>query len=139
MKIQSILTKDPHVISPDAMICEAARLMKQHDIGMLPVCGGERLVGSITDRDLAIRAVAGGRDPLKTPISEIMTPSVFWCYDDQEIEEAAHLMEEKQIRRLPIVNRQKRLVGIISLGDLALRSKDNLLAEEVLECVSEPA
>jgi CBS domain-containing protein len=139
MKIKNILTKDPQVISPDAMICEAARLMKQHDIGMLPVCDGERLVGSVTDRDLTIRGVADGCDPLNTRVAEVMTPGIFWCYDDQEIEEVAQLMEEKQIRRLPIINRKKRLVGIVSLGDLALRAEDNLLAEEVLECVSEPA
>jgi CBS domain-containing protein len=138
MKIRDILTKDPHVIRPDAMICEAARMMKESDIGMLPVCDGRSLVGSVTDRDLAIRGVAGGCDPLSTKVSEVMTPNVFWCYDDQEIEEAAQLMEEKQIRRLPIVNREKRLVGIVSLGDFALRSQNERLTEEVLECVSEP-
>jgi CBS domain-containing protein len=139
MKIRDILTKNPHVVRPDAMISEAAKMMKQHDIGMLPVCSGHQLVGSITDRDLAIRAIAEGRNPLATKVSDIMTPNVFWCYDDQELEEAAQLMEEKQIRRLPIVNREKRLVGIISLGDFALRSQNDRLAEEVLECVSEPA
>lgn len=138
MKISDMLTKDPHVIRPDAMICEAARMMKQHDIGMLPVCDGQRLVGSITDRDLTVRAVADACDPLSTRVRDIMTPNVFWCYDDQDIEEAAQLMEEKQIRRLPIINRDKRLVGIISLGDLALRTQNERLAEEVLECVSEP-
>ena len=139
MKICDILTKDPQVVRPDAMISEAAKMMKQHDIGMLPVCDGHRLVGSITDRDLAIRAIAEGRNPLSTKVSDIMTPNVFWCYDDQDLEEAAQIMEEKQIRRLPIVNREKRLVGIVSLGDFALRSQNDRLAEEVLECVSEPA
>jgi CBS domain-containing protein len=138
MKIKDILTKDPHVIRPDAMICEAAKMMKQCDIGMLPVCDGQRLMGSITDRDLTIRAVAEGRDPLSTRVKDVMTPNVFWCYDDQNLEDAAQLMEERQIRRLPIVNRRKELVGIISLGDLALRSNNERLAEEVLECVSEP-
>jgi len=139
MKIRDILTKNPHVVRPDAMISEAAKMMKQHNIGMLPVCDGQRLVGSITDRDLAVRAIAEGRNPLATKVSDIMTPNVFWCYDDQELEEAAQLMEQKQIRRLPILNREKRLVGIISLGDFALRSQNDRLAEEVLECVSEPA
>jgi CBS domain-containing protein len=139
MKIKDMLTRDPHVVGPEAMITEAAKMMKQHDIGMLPVCDGQRLVGSITDRDLTVRAVADGRDPRSTKVGDVMTPSVFWCYDDQGIEVAAQLMEEKQIRRLPIVNRDKRLVGIISLGDLALRSHNEQLAEEVLECVSTPA
>ena len=138
MKVSDILTRDPRVIRPDAMICEAAIMMKECDIGILPVCDGEWLVGSITDRDLAIRAIAKGCDPLKTRVKDVMTPNVFWCYDDQSIEEAAQLMEEKQVRRLPIVNRDKRLVGIISLGDIALRSQNDRLAEEVLECVSEP-
>lgn len=113
-------------------------MMKQCDIGMLPVCDGKRLVGCITDRDLAVRATAEACDPLKTRVKDVMTPNVFWCYDDQNIEDAAQLMEEKQVRRLPIINRDKRLVGIISLGDLALRSQNDQLAEEVLECVSEP-
>jgi CBS domain-containing protein len=139
MKISQILTKNPEVISPDARICEAARLMREHDIGMLPVCDGERLVGSITDRDLAIRAVADGCDALSTKVRDIMTPEVFWCFDDAELEEVARLMEEKKIRRLPIINHKKRLVGIVSLGDLAVRSKNASLTEEVLECVSEPA
>ena len=114
-------------------------MMKQHDIGMLPVCDGQRLVGSITDRDLTVRAMADARDPLSTKVRDVMTPSVFWCFDDQGIEEAAQLMEQKQIRRLPIVNRDKQLVGIISLGDFALRSQNEQLAEEVLESVSTPA
>jgi CBS domain-containing protein len=120
------------------LICEAAIVMKQCDIGMLPVCDGEQLVGTITDRDLAIRATADGCNPLRTSVKNVMTPNVFWCYDDQNIEEAAQLMEEKQVRRLPVVDRDKRLVGIISLGDFALRSQDDRLAEEVLEGVSEP-
>ncbi len=138
MKLRSVLTKDPHVISPEAMICEAAKMMQQYDVGMLPVCDGQRLVGVLTDRDLAIRAVAEGADPLLTKVKEVMTPSVCWCFEDQDLEDAAKIMEEKRIRRLPIVNRGKRLVGIISLGDLALRADNEHLTEEVLECVSEP-
>ena len=139
MKLRAILTRDPHVIRPDAMICEAAKVMKDYDVGMLPVCDGERLVGSLTDRDLAIRAVAEGADSLSTKVKEVMTSNVCWCFEDQDLEDAAKIMEEKQIRRLPIVNRGKRLVGIISLGDLALRADNEHLTEEVLECVSEPS
>jgi CBS domain-containing protein len=138
MKIKDILTKDPQVIGPDAMICEAARMMKQCDVGMLPVCDGERLVGAITDRDLAIRAVAEGADPLRTKVEEVMTSGICYCFEDQDIEEVAHLMEDKQIRRMVVLNRDKRLTGIVSLGDFAVRSKDEHLTEEVLECVSQP-
>lgn len=139
MKLTDILTKDPQVISPEAMICEAALKMAKCDIGMLPVCDGDRLVGAITDRDLVIRAVAKGYDPLKTKIREVMTPGICWCFEDQELEEVAQLMEEKQIRRIAVLNRNKRLVGIASLGDFALRSKDEHLTEKLLECVSQPA
>jgi CBS domain-containing protein len=139
MKVQDILTKDPEVIRPDASICEAARKMKECDIGMLPVCDGERLVGAITDRDLSIRAVAEGRDPNATKVSDVMTPGISYCFEDQELGDAAKVMEEKQIRRLPVLNRSKRLVGIVSLGDFAVRSEEDRLTEQVLECVSEPA
>jgi CBS domain-containing protein len=139
MKLKDILTKNPQVISPDAMICEAGRLMKQYDIGMLPVCDGERLVGAITDRDLAVRAVADGHDPLKTNVKDVMTAGICWCFEEQSLEEVAKLMEEKQIRRIAVLNRNKRLVGIASLGDFALRSKDERLTDELLQCVSQPA
>jgi CBS domain-containing protein len=138
MKVQDILTKSFEVIRPDASICEAALKMKDCDIGMLPVCDGERIVGAITDRDLSIRAVAEGRDPNTTKVSDVMTPGVSYCFEDQELGEAAKVMEEKQIRRLPVLNRSKRLVGIVSLGDFAIRSEEGRLTEEVLECVSEP-
>src|SRR5437762_1778186 len=123
MKLKDILTKDPQVIGPDAMICEAARKMKECDIGMLPVCDGQRLVGAITDRDLAVRAVADGCDPLSTKVRDVMTPGICYGFEEQDLEEVAQQMEEKQIRRLAVLNRDKRLVGIVSLGDFALRSK----------------
>jgi CBS domain-containing protein len=139
MKLRDILTKDPQVIGPNAMISQAARLMKEHDIGMLPVCDGERLVGAITDRDLAIRAVAEDCDPLKTKVKDVMTPGICYCFEDQDLEEVAGLMEERQIRRIAVLNREKRLVGIASLADFAIRSQDDLLTEELLEGVSQPA
>lgn len=139
MKLKEVETPNPEVISPEADLHEAARCMKRLDVGMLPVCDGERLVGMITDRDIAIRAVAEGCDPNKTRVREIMTPRVVYCFEDQEIREAAQIMEEKQIRRLPVLNRNKRLVGIVSLGDLAVRTQDEELAGEILERVSEPS
>jgi len=137
MKIREILTQDPEVIHPESTICEAARKMRQLDIGMLPVCDGQRLVGSLTDRDLTIRAIAEGSDPLSTKVREVMTPEVFYCFDDDDMQSAAQIMEEKQIRRLPVLNRNKRLIGIISVGDLAIRTRDEHLVEEVLEHVCE--
>ena len=139
MKIKEIQTREPEVISPEAMICEAAQKMSEHDIGMLPVCDGERLVGAITDRDLVIRGLAKGYDPLNTKVKDVMTERISCCFEDDSIEDVARAMEEKQIRRMPILNRNKRLVGIVSLGDLAVRSRNRELTEEVLEHVSQPA
>jgi CBS domain-containing protein len=138
MKVKEIATRKPQVIHPDAMICEAAQMMKKHDIGMLPVCEGQRVVGILTDRDLAIRAVGEGCDPQTTKVSSVMTEGFTYCFDDQEIEEAARTMEEKQIRRIAVLNREKQLVGVASLGDFALRSNHERLPEEILERVSQP-
>jgi CBS domain-containing protein len=137
MKIKEILTSNPEVIHPDATLCEAARKMKQYDVGMLPVCDGEKLIGAITDRDMVIRAMANGQDPLSTPVREAMTPEIFYCFEGDDVEQAAQIMEKRQIRRLPVLNRDKNLTGIVSLGDLAIRTHDEHLVEEVLEHVCE--
>ncbi|MGZ8466943.1 MAG: CBS domain-containing protein [Candidatus Binatia bacterium] len=113
-----------------------------NSVGALPVCDGERIHGVITDRDLAIRLVAEGRDPARTRVSDIMTPGVSYCFDDQSVEEAVMLMEAEQIRRLPILNREKQLVGMLSLGDLAIRTEgteDEDLADGALKDISEPS
>jgi len=139
MKIKDIFTANPQCIGPETTLTIAAKRMKALDVGMLPVCEGDRLVGSITDRDITIRAVALGSNPNTTAVREAMTQDVIYCFDDDDIEGAAELMEEKQIRRLPVLTRSKRLVGIISLGDLAVRTQRERLVGEVLERVSEPA
>jgi CBS domain-containing protein len=113
--------------------------MKSLDVGMLPICEKDRLVGTVTDRDITIRAVASGANPNTATVREAMTPDIVYCFDDEDVEDAAELMEQKQVRRLPVLSRDKRLVGILSLGDLAVRSQRDKLAGEVLERVSEPA
>jgi CBS domain-containing protein len=113
--------------------------MHSRDIGMVPVCDGERLIGALTDRDIVLRAVARGYDPIRTAVMEIMTPHISYCFADDDLEEAARIMEDEQIRRLPVVDSDKRLVGIISVGDLAMRTDDEQLLEEVMEHVCEPA
>lgn len=138
MKVNEIITHDPEVIRPETALIEAAQKMKSLDIGMLPVCDGDRLVGVITDRDITVRGVAQGYDPKTARVQEVMTPEVIYCFDDEDVKEAAKKMEEKQVRRLPVLNREKRLVGIVSLGDLAVRTGKEKLAGEVLERVSEP-
>jgi CBS domain-containing protein len=138
--VASVMTRDVTVTRPDSSVQEAARVMRQLNVGSVPVCTGRKLVGMLTDRDIAIRLVAEGRDPTATAASEIMTPGVIYLYDDQSVQEAADTMSAHQIRRLPIVNRDKELVGIVALGDLALEasSGDGEIGS-VLEEISEPA
>jgi CBS domain-containing protein len=139
MKAIEIVTLDPEVISPSANLMDAANKMKSLDIGILPVCNGDRLVGMLTDRDITIRAVADGLDPRSTLVEQAMTREVIYCFEDQDIEELAALMEKNQVRRLPVVDRNKRLIGIVSLGDVAVRHREQNLAGEILEHVSEHA
>jgi CBS domain-containing protein len=138
MKVNEIITRNPEVIRPDVVLVDAAQKMKSLDIGMLPVCDGDRLVGMITDRDITVLGVAQGCDPKTTRVREVMSPEVIYCFDDEDVKDVARTMEEKQVRRLPVLNREKRLVGIVSLGDLAVRAGKEKLASEVLERVSEP-
>src|SRR5205814_10585128 len=124
---------------PNATLQQAAAKMKSLDIGPLPVWDdNNRLVGLLTDRDVTVRATAEGEDPTAVCVSVVMTPEIFYCFEDQLVGEAAHLMEEQQVRRLVILNRDKRLVGIVSLGDLAVETGDEQLAGNTLEAVSEP-
>jgi CBS domain-containing protein len=136
------MTPQVEVVRPDASLQEAAEMMMKLDVGPLPVCDGERLVGMLTDRDITVRGTAQGRDPKTTQVQEVMTPDVIYCFEDQDVEDAANLMEEHQIRRLVILNRDKKLVGIVSLGDLALEADEEDLDDaevgEVLEQISQP-
>ena len=139
MKLNEIMTSKVEVLPPDASVQEAAQRMKELDVGFIPICDGQRLVGMLSDRDITIRATADGLDPSETAVSEVMSEEVLYCYEDQDVEEAARVMEERQIRRLPILDRQKKLCGIVSLGDIAVRVGSPELAGEALERVSEPA
>ncbi|MGH7927858.1 MAG: CBS domain-containing protein [Candidatus Binatia bacterium] len=142
MQIREVMTQGAEIIRLDAPAIEAAAKMRELDVGSLPVCDGERLEGLLTDRDIAIRLVAEGLDPSMTKVSEIMTAGATYCFDDQTVEEAANLMETRQIRRLPILNRDKHLIGMLSLGDLAVRTagtEDQDLADEALQDISEPS
>jgi CBS domain-containing protein len=139
MKVKDVMTKGAECVRPANSLVEAAQKMKNLDVGPLPVCGdNDRLVGMITDRDITVRAVAEACDPRTTTVKDVMTPDVVYCFEDQDVEEAARLMKEHQIRRLVVLNRDKRLVGIVSLGDLAVETGDEKLAGETLEQVSEP-
>ncbi len=139
MLLKDVMTKQVEVIESDATIKEAAEKMKRLDVGPLPVLEGHRLIGMITDRDIAIRAVAEGLDPNVAKVREIVTPDVVYGFEDQDVQEAAKLMGEKQIRRLVVLNKEQRLVGIVSLGDLAVDTGDTDMAGATLEDVSRPA
>jgi CBS domain-containing protein len=140
MKLKDIMTSKPECIRPDTTLQEAARKMRDLDVGPLPVCGDDdRLAGMITDRDITVRAVAEGKDPTTTRVREVMTQEIIYGFEDQDVEEAARIMKERQVRRLVVLNRDRRLVGIVSLGDLATESGDSQKSGEVLQDVSEPA
>ena len=127
MKIHEIMSREVRTITPDTTLQEAALLMRQADIGALIVNDGERMIGVLTDRDLVIRALAEGTR-MDTPIREVMSDEVLYCYDDEEVDHIAKNMAQNQKRRLPVVNRDKRLVGIVSLANLASCSQDKISA-----------
>jgi CBS domain-containing protein len=118
MRVSEAMTRDVRVCHPRHSICDAARLMAELDCGVLPVGEQDRLVGMITDRDIAIRAVAQHKSP-DTPVRDAMSTEVKYCFEDQHVEQVARNMSDLRLRRLPVLNREKRLVGILSLGDLA--------------------
>src|SRR5262245_14511944 len=139
MLLRDVMTAKIEDIPVDATLKQAAEKMKQLNIGALPVRENNRLVGMITDRDIAMRAIAEGRDPQRMPVGEVMSRELFFCYEDESVESVAKLMEEKQIRRLPVFDRSKRAIGIVSLGDLAVRNHDDRLTGKVLARVCNPS
>lgn len=136
MKISEIMSRDVEVARPEDSLQHVARMMKDIDTGVIPVCDGQRLKGMITDRDIVLRAVSEARS-FETPVSEVMTSDVEYCYEDDDIVEAADKMAELQIRRLAVLDHDQRLVGIVSLGDIAQQGKDKTTGQ-ALEEISEP-
>lgn len=137
-KIKDVMSRKVHVINPDDTIKTAAEQMLQGNFGMLPVGENDRMIGAISDRDIAIRAVALGH-PSDTKVRAIMSEGIVWAYEDDSVEDAARLMGKHQIRRLPVVNADKRLVGIVALGDFAVESADITSAGEALAEISQPS
>jgi CBS domain-containing protein len=118
MRVSEAMSRDVRIANPEQTICEAARIMSEIDVGALPVGENDKLVGMITDRDIAVRAVAAEK-PHTTKVRDVMSREVLYCYEDQDLDELAINMGDEQVRRMPVVNRDKRLVGIVSVGDLA--------------------
>lgn len=136
-QISEVMTRNVRVVSPDDTLQAAAQVMDELNVGAVPVCNGKQLVGMITDRDITVRAVAGGLPADGTPVKDVMTEPVRWCFEDQDVDEVMQQMSDVQIRRVPVVDRDKRLVGIVSLGDLA--TKHGADVEDTLERISSPS
>ncbi|WP_309679266.1 CBS domain-containing protein [Polaromonas sp.] len=138
-KIRDVMSRDVKVISPDETIREAAQQMRDGNFGMMPVGENDRMIGAISDRDIAIRVVADGTDPGSSRVRDVMSEGIVWAYEDDSVDDAAKLMSKHQIRRLPIVDADKRLVGIVALGDFAVQRADIEAAGEALSEISKPA
>jgi CBS domain-containing protein len=136
MKVSEVMTRDVQTVRPDQPVREAASFMLSADAGSIPVIDGDRLIGMITDRDIAVRGVAKGYGP-DTPVRELMTNDIICARDDDDVDDIASKMSEAQVRRLPVIDQDERLCGIVSLGDLS-RDADEEIASEALEGVSEP-
>jgi len=136
--VSEVMTRDVRTLSPQDSIARAAQAMEELDVGVVPVCEGERLVGMVTDRDLVVRGVAKGRAVEHTPLQEVMSRDPSWCYDDQSTDDVLEQMRAARIRRVPVLDRRQHLVGMLTLGDVAVKA-DGEGAGIVLEEVSEPA
>ncbi len=136
--VSDIMTRGVRTLAPTDPVRRAAQNMDELNVGSIPVCDGKKLVGMVTDRDITLRGVAAGLDLETTPLSDIMSKDVQWCYEDQALAEVMATMAESQIRRLPVVNRDKHLVGIFSLGDIATKTDSSKVAS-VLQDISEPS
>lgn len=138
MRVSEIMTKQVGVVSPDTTLVEAAKLMAREDVGALPIGQGRDLLGMLTDRDIVVRGIAEERDALETQVRDVMTPELIFVFDDQDVQQAAFLMSSRQVRRLPVLDRKRRLVGIVSLGDLAKHDPNDERLSATLQSVSEP-
>lgn len=137
-QLRELMTRDVKVITPDMTIGDAAKKMRDGNFGMMPVEENDRMIGTISDRDIVIRAVAEGMD-FSTKVRDVMSKGIAWAYEDETVEEATTIMSERQVRRLPVVNRDKRLVGIVALGDIALEHSEIEPAAEALSEISKPS
>lgn len=137
MKIKDIMNPDTDLVSASTTVKAAAEMMAKEGIGFLPVGEGDKLIGTITDRDIVLRVVSKGKDSSTTTVGEILTDKVLYCKEDQEVEEVARNMCEQQVRRMPVVNADKRLVGVVSIGDMAQHLNKELAGEVLQEVTKE--
>jgi CBS domain-containing protein len=133
MNVQDIMTPTVDLTDPNTTIREAAQRMRDDDVGSLPVGENDRLVGMVTDRDIAVRGVAAGKTPDDCHVREVMSEGIYYCFEDEDAQRAADVMAEHRVRRLPVLNRDKRLVGVVAIADLALAGVERPAIEEVSE------
>lgn len=138
-QICDVMTRGVRTVQPDDTLQRVAQCMDELNVGAVPVCDGEKLVGMVTDRDIAVRAVAVNRPADSTPVTEVMSANVRWCYEDQDVDDVLDEMRDSQIRRVPVVDREHHLVGIVSLGDMAERSGQPPRVAETLKDISTPS
>jgi CBS domain-containing protein len=129
MKVKEMMHKGAEYVAPNAKLQVIAKKMRDYDIGSIPVCDGGRLIGMVTDRDIAIRALANGKDVSKLEAKDVMSKDVIFCRDTEQAEDAIRIMEENQIRRLPVLNEAKKLIGMVSLGDISHALSQDLTGE----------
>jgi CBS domain-containing protein len=137
MYVKDVMTQKPEYLSPNTSLKKVAEDMDTKDFGFVPIGENDRLIGVVTDRDIAIRGVAQGKNPENTPVSEVMTKKVQYCYEDDDLEKAANYMCDQHVRRLVVLNEKKRLTGVVSLGDIARNCRDERLCDHLLKSVSE--
>lgn len=138
MLVRNVMTTPVDLVDSTTSLTQVARIMRDDDIGALPIGDNDRLVGILTDRDIIVRCLADGRNPDAVTARDVMSEHVVFCFDDQPVEDAAEIMSARQVRRLPVLNRDKRLVGIVSLGDVWSRGAP-AVAEEMLQGIAKPA
>jgi CBS domain-containing protein len=138
MRLSEVMSRDVQIANPDDTLAEAALRMSDHEVGALPVCNGRKVLGMVTDRDLVVRGIARHLDPETTQVQRCMTEGVQWCFDDEDVEAAARKMAEHQLRRLIVVDRDKNLVGMVALADVARAASDRV-SGDTLESISEPS
>ena len=139
MKVREIMSRNVECIQTDTTMKDAAEKMRLLDVGFLPVCDGDTVVGTLTDRDITIRHVADGQNPYRVKAGDIMTPSAFYCFEDEDIEDVGRYMQEHEVRRVLIFDRGQNLVGVVSLGDISKAAGEERLAGETLKEIAEAA
>lgn len=137
MLVKEIMTKNPKILTPNSSVAEVVKEMQKLDCGFMPIAENGKILGVVTDRDITLRTISAGKDPTKTSVKEIMTTKTFSVSEDQKVDEAAKKMREQQIRRLVVLDKNNKITGVLSLGDIATRCKDHKIDSGIIEAVSE--